>query len=83
VYPQLREVFDSEHWTGWTRMPAATGSVDNRWTFRNVEPEAGVTTEESGAKGVVIAVVIAVVIVVGVVVWLLVRRRRGAKLEVD
>jgi peptide/nickel transport system substrate-binding protein len=84
VYPQLREVFDSEHWTGWTRMPAATGSVDNRWTFRNVEPQVGATADEGdGAKGVVIAVVIAVVIVVGVVAWLLVSRRRGAKLEVD
>ena len=83
MYPQLREVFDSEHWTGWTRMPAVTGSVDNRWTFRNVAPKVGATADEGGAKGVVIAVVVAVVIVVGVVVWLLVRRRRAAKLELD
>jgi peptide/nickel transport system substrate-binding protein len=83
VYPQTREVYDSESWTGWTRMPAVTGGVDNRWTFRNVAPKVGATADEGGAKGVVIAVVVAVVIVVGVVVWLLVRRRRAAKLELD
>jgi peptide/nickel transport system substrate-binding protein len=82
VYPQLREVFDSEHWTGWTRMPAVTGSVDNRWTFRNVEPKAGATADEGGAKGVVIVVVIVVIVVAVAVVWVLVRRR-SAKLEID
>jgi peptide/nickel transport system substrate-binding protein len=83
VYPQSREVFDSEHWTGWTRMPAITGGVDNRWTFINIEPKAGVTADAGGAKGVVIAVVAAAVIVIGGVTWLLVRRRRAAKLELD
>jgi hypothetical protein len=83
VYPQSREVYDSEHWTEWTRMPAVTGGVDNRWTFINVESKPDTTAgDESGAKGIVIAAVIFAVIVAGVVVWLLIRRRT-AKLELD
>jgi peptide/nickel transport system substrate-binding protein len=83
VYPQSREVYDSDHWTGWVRMPAQTGRVDNRWTFIEVAPRTGTTEVQNGSTGVVYAAVIAVVVVAVVAVWLLVRRRRGAKLEVD
>ena len=47
-----------EHWTGWTRSrptPAASTTAGRIW---NVEPKAGATADEGGAKGVVIAVVI-------------------------
>ena len=83
VYPQSREVYDTADWTGWTRMPAVTGGVDNRWTFTNVEPKVGATTAASDAKGVTVAIVIVAVIVVGFIAWLLVHRRRAARLEVD
>ena len=83
VYPQLREVYDTAQWTGWTRMPAVTGVVDNRWTFSDVEAKVGATTAEGGAKGVVITVVIVVIVIAAVVAWILVRRSRASKLEVD
>ena len=83
VYPQSREVYDTAKWTGWVRQPAITGGVDNTWTYGNVGPKAGATANAGGARGVVIAVVIVAILVAGIVVWLLVRRRRAAKLEVD
>jgi peptide/nickel transport system substrate-binding protein len=83
VYPRSREVYDTAHWAGWTRMPAVSGMVDNPWTFLRVGPVAGATADSGGAKGVVITVVVAVVVVAGICVWLLVRRRRTARLELD
>ena len=83
VYPQLREAYDTASWTGWTRMPAVTGMVDNRWTFSDVQAKVGATEDESGAKGTLIAVIVVVAIVIVVVALILVRRRRASKLEVD
>ena len=81
VYVQDREVHDSEHWTGWVRMPAGTGSVDNRWTYLNVRPKTAAVASKGASVGVLVAVVAVVVALALVGFWLV--RRRSAKLEVD
>jgi peptide/nickel transport system substrate-binding protein len=81
VYTQSREVYDSEHWTGWTQMPAGTGSVDDRWTYLNVHPKTAAVASTGASRGVLIAVVVVVVVLALGGFWLL--RRRSAKLEVD
>jgi peptide/nickel transport system substrate-binding protein len=82
VYPQSREVCDSEHWTGWVRMPADTGVMANRWTFIEVQPKVGTAEAKNGAKGVLVTFVIAAVVILVIVVWLLLRRR-SARTEVE
>ena len=84
VYVLGREVYDSEHWTGWVQMPAGSGNVDNVWTFQKVRPKTGEAVTSSSVSGGVPVVVIVVVLMLALLVgfWL-VRRRRSARREVD
>ena len=82
VYPQGREVYDTQHWTGWVKMPSGNGSVDNRWTYLSVGPQTTVAATSSGARGVWVAVVAVVVVIALGGLWV-VRRRRSARIEAD
>ena len=82
VYPQILQVYDTAHWTGWVNQPAGSGSVDNYWTFLRVAPKGNATSGGTSPLLIVIPLVIAAAIVVGLVAWR-VRRRGAVRLEVE
>jgi peptide/nickel transport system substrate-binding protein len=79
VYPQTLQVYDTQHWQGWVRQPAGTGSVNNYWTYREVAPREA-AAEHSTARWPA-AVVAGAVILVALAVWRMLRRRRKPAAE--
>jgi peptide/nickel transport system substrate-binding protein len=81
AYPDYFEAYDTDHWTGWTRVndgngPAffTTGNID---TYVNLKPvTAAQTTGTNSSVWIAVGLAGAVVIVIVVV---LLRRRSGAR----
>jgi peptide/nickel transport system substrate-binding protein len=74
VYPQTLQVYDTQHWQGWVRQPAGTGSVNNYWTYREVAPREA-AAEHSAARWPA-AVVAGAAIIIALAAWRTLRRRR-------
>ena len=79
VYPQTLQVYDTQHWQGWVRQPAGTGTVNNYWTYLTVAPKAAVAGS-SGRKWPTL-VIVAVVVLAALGVWWALRRRRRPVVE--
>ena len=82
TYPLRMQAYNTQKWTGWTRIMAGNGPAffnggDNRDTYIDLRPVA--SSDTSGglkAKGLWIAgAVVVVLVVLGGVVWLTIRRR--------
>ncbi len=74
VYPQTLQVYDTQHWQGWVRQPAGTGTVNNYWTYLRIAPReaaAGHSTARWPA-----AVIGGALILIALAVWRAARRRR-------
>ena len=81
VYPENRDVFATDGWTGWAYQPAKTGSVDNFYTFTNVHPVAGKSAGSGGSGALLPAVVAVAVVAVVAAIALALGRRRGRAVE--
>jgi peptide/nickel transport system substrate-binding protein len=80
VYPQTLQVYDTQHWQGWVRQPAGTGSVNNYWTYREVAPrETAAVRSGGGWRTPVLLGVVVVMAALGV--WWALRRRRKPVVE--
>ncbi len=79
VYPQTLQVYDTQHWQGWVRQPAGTGTVNNYWTYRMVAPkEAAAGSRRNVWRTIVLA---GAVVVVALAIWWAARRRRKPAVE--
>ena len=78
VYPYGLQVYDTTRWQGWTKVPAVSGSVLDRYGFMSISP-TGATAAKSNTGLVTAAVVGVIVLVAAVVAVLLVLRRRSAR----
>ena len=68
-------------WEGWTKIPAASGSVVDRWSYLSIQPKR--TEQWTSNTGVSVAIAAGVVVLVGgVVTALLLRKRRSGRREV-
>ena len=85
AYPDYFEAYDTEHWTGWTRVNDGNGpaffTAGNVDTYVNLKPVAATTTATSSSSGVWI--VVGLVVAAVVVVVLLLLRRRGRARAID
>ncbi len=82
VYPYGLQVYDTTRWQGWTKVPAASGSVLDRYGFTSISPTG--TTAAKSNTGLVTATVAGVIVLVAAVaaVLLVLRRRRARQVEV-
>lgn len=83
TYPDYLQAYNTEKWTGWTRMFGGTGGAfylaGDIDTYLNLEP---VTVAKSSTnKTAIISAVIAVALCVAGLVWWLVARRKGKAVE--
>jgi len=80
VYPQTLQVYDTQHWQGWVRQPAGSGTVNNYWNFLDVAPkEATAVSSGTGWRTPVVAGVLVVLAALGV--WWAAHRRRAPAAE--
>jgi len=78
VYPQILQVYDTAHWSGWVNQPAGTGSVNNYWTYLRVAP-SGIAAKSSTSPLLIVLPVAIAVAIAGLILWR-VRKRRGVRL---
>jgi peptide/nickel transport system substrate-binding protein len=81
VYPFGLEAYNTTRWQGWTKIPAASGSVLDRWGFLAVQPK--VANGSTSNTGLISAIVAGAVVLVAVVVGVLVFRRRRSARQVE
>ena len=78
TYPEHLEAYNTERWTGWTRVMSGNGpafyTAGNIDTYLNLEPRAAAAPPAAQSLTVVF-IVSGGVVIAGVVVWLIVRRR--------
>jgi peptide/nickel transport system substrate-binding protein len=79
VYPQTLQVYDTQHWQGWVRQPAGTGTVNNYWTYREIAPREAVSGHSTARWPA--ALIAGAVVLVALVVWWVTRRRRAPAVE--
>jgi len=77
VYPQLLQVYDTAHWSGWVNQPAGTGTVSNYWTYLRVAPRSSAARSATSPLLFVVPIVLAAA-AVGMIVWRVGKRRRVA-----
>jgi peptide/nickel transport system substrate-binding protein len=81
VYPYGLQVYDTSRWEGWTKIPAASGSVLDRWSYLSIQPKVAAESPSSNT-GLITAIVAGVVVVVALAgTALLLRKRRSARRE--
>ena len=80
VYPQTLQVYDTQHWQGWVRQPAGSGTVNNYWNYLDVAPrETAAVSSGTGWRTPVVAGILVVVAAAGI--WWALRRRRAPTAE--
>ena len=80
VYPQTLQVYDTQHWQGWVRQPAGSGTVDDYWTYLRVHPRETSATHAGTRSRAYLVGGLAAVVVLGAA-WATFRRRRRPMAE--
>ncbi len=82
VYPYGLQVYDTTRWEGWTKIPAASGSVLDRWSYLSIQPKTTESSSGTSSTGRTVAIVAGVVLVVALAgTALLLRKRRSVRRE--
>jgi hypothetical protein len=86
AYPDFFQAYDTENWTGWTRVNDGNGpaffTAGNVDTYVNLKPVVATDAAASGGSSTTwIVVAVIAVAVIALVAWLVLRRRGGREID--